>query len=93
MTHRQITVRLHHQDTVDWLDGDIQLASRYEDELARRLAVDLHATITIEDGYLIGQADCGVSYDSAVDDGVLQDAQDAYETICADLANDWSWAN
>lgn len=93
MSTRQITLRLHHQDTVDWLDGDTALADRYEEEVARRMAHALHASVTIEDGYLVGASGCGIAYDSAVDDGVMQEAQDTYESICDELGNDWSWAD
>jgi len=93
MSTRQITLRIHHQDTVDWLDSDATLADRYEEEVARRMAAALHATVTIEDGYLVGRSGCGVAYDSLVDDGVMQEAQDAYEAICEELTQDWSWTN
>lgn len=93
MAGRKITVRIHRQDTIDWLEGDADLADRYMVEVARRMGADLHATVTIEDGYTVGGGGTGVSYDSAVDDGEMQEAQDAYEAICDALVNDWSWAD
>lgn len=89
---RQVTVRIHRQDTVDWLDGNTELAERYENEVARRMAADLHAEVTVEDGYLVGGGGSGVAYDSAVDDGEMQEARDSYEAICDELGNDWKWA-
>lgn len=92
MSERTVVVRIHRQDTIDWLDGDSELADRYMDEVARRMAADLNAEVAVEDGYRPGSADGGVTYDSACDDGIMQEAQDAYEAACADLVIDWDWA-
>lgn len=88
---REIVVRIHRQDTVDWLDGDEKLADRYIAEVARRMEQELDAVVEIEDGYLVGGGS-GPAYDSAVDDGVMQEASEVYVWVCEDLVRDWSWA-
>lgn len=91
MSKREITVRIHRQDTIDWLDGDTELADQYMVEVASRMAADLDADVAIVDGYPIGGGS-PIAYDSACDDGLMQEAQDSYEAACEALSTDWAWA-